>query len=209
MSMILYSYWRSSCSWRVRIGLHLKQVEFKTVPVNLLEGEHQDTPHISRNALGQVPVLELGDGTQIRQSLAILDWLDRTHPLPPLFPSDPVAGATALSLAEIVNAGIQPLQNLAVLKAIEALGGDRTQWGREVIERGLQALAKHAKPTAGAFLVGDTVSIADLCLVPQLYNARRFGCDLSSVGLLTEIEARCNALPSFQAAHPDNQPDAK
>lgn len=206
--MILYGYWRSSASWRVRIGLHLKGVPFEYHAVNLLTGENGGALHQARNAFAQVPVLEREDGARLTQSVAILTWLDAVRPEPPLFPEDPWKRARALALAEMVNAGIQPLQNLPLLGAIEALGGDRKAWGEQVISRGLHALQQNAAPTAGRFLYGDQVTIADLFLVPQLYNARRFGCDLSGLELLTTIEAHCQALPAFQKAHPSVQPDA-
>jgi len=204
----LYAYWRSSASWRVRIALQLKGLDVTIVPVNLLHSEQKGEGHRARSPLGQVPVLELADGTQLTQSLAIVQWLDATHPEPPLVPVEPLAKARAWALAEVVNAGIQPLQNLSVLGAIDAMGGDRKEWGRQVIRDGLVGLQRLAEPHAGSFLVGDTVSVADLCLVPQLYNARRFGVALDDLSLLTEVEARCAALPAFQAAHPDRQPDA-
>lgn len=206
--MKLYAYWRSSASWRVRIGLHLKGIPFEIVPVNLREGEQAQTPHLGRNAFAQVPVLERPDGTQLTQSLAILQWLDATHPQPALFPADPWQRAQVLALAEMVNAGIQPLQNFAVLKAVEKHGADRATWARDVIQRGLIALQRNARPHAGRFLFGDQVTLADLCLVPQLYNARRFDCDLSELQLLTDVEARCESIEAFAKAHPSVQPDA-
>jgi maleylpyruvate isomerase len=206
--MKLYGYWRSSATWRVRIGLAHKGVPYTYVPVNLLKAEQRGDEHRARSPLGQVPVLELPDGTQLTQSLAILGLLEQTHPEPALFPADPVDRARAVALAEVVNAGIQPLQNLAVLQEIEAMGGDRRGWGHDVIERGLAAYEQLAAPDAGTFSVGDAVSVADLALIPQLYNARRFGVDLDSFPTLVRVEAACNALPAFQEAHPDRQIDA-
>lgn len=213
MTLRLYGYWRSSASWRVRIALHLKGVPFDTVPVHLVRdgGEHKQEAHRARNPMGQVPVLEVeGEGPPLRltQSMAILAWLDAVHPDPALWPADPLARARAIERAEIVNAGIQPLQNLSVLDAFERAGVDRTAWGREVIASGLDALEALCPGVAGTFMVGHAPSIADVCLVPQLYNARRFGVDLDSVPTLRRIEAACEALPGFAAAHPDLQPDA-
>lgn len=212
MSLTLYAYWRSSASWRVRIGLQLKDVPHRIVPVHLVRdgGEHRQDAHTARNPMQQVPVLEVDGEPPLRltQSLAILTWLDATHPDPPLWPADPVARAHAVEFAEIVNAGIQPLQNLSMLQTLERLGADKIAWGREVIDTGLQALQSRASGVSGRFMVGDQVSVADLCLVPQLYNARRFGVDLSALSLLTRIEAACEELPAFAAAHPDRQPDA-
>jgi len=216
VSLTLYAYWRSSASWRVRIGLQLKDVPHQIVPVHLVRdgGEHRMDAHTARNPLQQVPVLEVSGGEdggpplRLTQSLAILTWLDAVYPEPALWPADPVARAHAVELAEIVNAGIQPLQNLSLLQTMERLGADKIAWGREVIDKGLRAMASRASGVAGRFMVGDEVSIADVCLVPQLYNARRFGVDLSDMPLLTRVEAACEALPAFAAAHPDRQPDA-
>lgn len=216
MKLTLYSYWRSSASWRVRIGLHLKGLDFETVPVHLVRGggEQHGSDHLARNPMAQVPVLEVQGAPgvegplRLTQSLAILSWLDRVRGGPRLWPEDAVLGARAFELAEIVNAGIQPLQNLAVLQALEAAGVDKMAWGREVIARGLRAVMERSEGVRGAFLVGDAPSVADLCLVPQLYNARRFGVDLSPMGPLVDIEARCEEISAFDLAHPDRQPDA-
>lgn len=208
MALTLYGYWRSSASWRVRIGLNLKGIAVRHVSVNLAGGDQRDGAHLARNPIGQVPVLELEDGTWLTQSLAILDHLDQRVPDPPLFPREPLARARAFALAEVVNSGIQPLQNLSVLAAVDALGGDRKAWAHDAIARGLLALEQAASGSTGAFLVGDTVSVADVCLVPQLYNARRFGVSLDGLPTLRAIEARCAALPAFEASHPDHQHDA-
>ncbi len=210
--MKLYGYWRSSSAWRVRIGLGLKGIDYVNEPVHLVAdgGRQHSASHLARNPMAQVPVLEVEhDGTTVylSQSLAILTYLDAVQPAPPLVPSEPLARARAWQYAEVINAGIQPLQNLAVLKRIEALGGDRGAWGRRVIDRGLVAIEQQLSGRT-AFLVGDHPTVADLCLVPQLYNARRFGLDLESYPALLAIEARCQALPAFEAAHPDRQPDA-
>lgn len=206
--MKLYGYWRSSSAWRVRIALAHKGIPYTYIPVNLLHGEQLGEVHHRRNPMDQVPVLELEDGTRLTQSLAMIDYLEHLQPQPALLPEDPVDRARVLALAEIVNAGIQPVQNLAILKRVTALGGDRAAWGREVVQSGLEAFQQLAGPHAGTFCFGDHVTLADVLLVPQLYNARRFGCDLAPLSLLTTIEARCAALPAFQKAHPDAQSDA-
>jgi len=211
--MKLYGYWRSSATWRVRTGLHLKGLAYDYEAVNLAPGvgAQKAEAHRARNPLAQVPVLEIvhdGQTVQLTQSLAILRWLDETYPTPTLFPGDAVQRARVWQLAEVVNAWIQPLQNLDTLARVERLGADRTAWAQEVITSGLTALEATAAPLAGAFLVGDAVSLADVCLVPQLYNARRFGVSLDAFPTLTRVEAACLALPAFQAAHPDRQPDA-
>ena len=205
--MKLYGYWRSSATWRVRIALELKGVDYTYVPVNLLEAEHLQPEHLARNPLGQIPVLELMDGSRLVQSVAILTYLEQRFPDVPLLPFEPVARAQVLGLVEAINSGVQPLQNLSVLKRIEALGADRLAWGREVVERGLAGFQTLTEPHRGAFCFGDEVTLADVLLVPQLYNARRFGCDLEPLAPLVEIEARCAALDAFRAAHPDAQSD--
>lgn len=208
--MKLYGYWRSSSAWRVRIGLALKGVEVEHVPVHLVSdgGQQHTADHRMRNPLRQVPVLEIDGPVYLSQSLAILTWLDETFPEPSLLPGDAVQRARIWQLAEVVNAGIQPLQNLRVLQKLEARGVDKAAWGREVIAEGLAGLEAMAAATAGRYMVGDQVSLADICLVPQLYNARRFGVELSPLPTLVRVEAACEALDAFQVAHPDRQPDA-
>jgi maleylpyruvate isomerase len=178
------------------------------VPVNLFRAEHRDEDHRARNPRSQVPVLELPDGELLSESLAIIQWIDAVYPNPPLIPAEPLARARAWQAAEIINAGVQPLQNLAVLQRIDAIGGDRKAWAQGVIDDGLVGLEDLANETAGRCLVGDTPTVADLCLIPQLYNARRFDIDLSAYPTLLRVEALCTTLPAFVAAHPDRQPDA-
>lgn len=213
--MRLYSYWRSSCSWRVRIALHLKGVAFEYAPIHLLrEGGAQNTPEYQeKNPLRTVPLLEWEEGGRVRrlsQSMAILAYLEERYPSPPLWPEDPVQRAQAWMLAEIPNSGIQPLQNLAVMQKVKReLNGDADAWSKHWNERGLQALEAWARPLAGRFLLGDQVSVADVCLVPQLYSARRFGVDLSPFPTLTRVEQSCEALDAFARARPERQPDAE
>ena len=210
--MKLYSYWRSSCSWRVRIALELKGIDYMYVPVHLVKNggeQHQDS-YTAHNPMAQVPTLELSDGTMLTQSIAIIEYLDEQFPNgPALLPRDPLARAKTRSHAELINAGIQPLQNLSVLQALSAMGQDKLAWGRQVIDRGLTALEKLTAPNQTPFLGGAQPTIADLCLVPQLYNARRFKCDLSQYPYLTAVEANCQQLEAFQKAHPDQMPDAQ
>ena len=215
MSTKLYNYWRSSASWRVRGALHLKGIAFEYVPVHLVEGEQRSAAHHERNPMDQVPALQLelpGRGpVVVAQSMAILELLEELHPEPALLPRDPFLRARARELAEIVNAGIQPHQNLTPMRRIDTLReGAGKLHAQHFNEVGLAAYEVRAKDTAGRFSVGDTPTIADLFLVPQLYSARRFEVpDLESrFPLLTRIEAACAALPAFQAAHPDAQPDA-
>ncbi len=210
--MKLYTYWRSSASWRVRIVLGLKGVAYEPVPVNLAPStsEQRSDAHRERNALGQVPTLEWEEGGRTRrlsQSLAIVDYLERAHPEPPVFPREPYLRARAIQLAEMVNSGIQPLQNTGTLAELVARGVDPGPWCRGFVEKGLAALDAEARREPYEFLVGETPSIADACLIPQLYNARRFGVVLDGFGRLLEVEARCVHLSAFRAAHPDAQPD--
>lgn len=208
--MTLYGYWRSSCSWRVRIALHLKGLPFENVPVHLVAdgGQQNHADYLQKNPMGQVPLLVTEDGN-LSQSLPIIEYLDALHPEPALLPTDPFVRAQTRALAEMINSGVQPIQNLAVLQyVVGELKGDKLGWGRHWIQRGLDRFEQAVRPTAGTFCVGDQVSLADLCLVPQLYNARRFGCDESGWSTMLRIETACMALDAFQAAHPDRQPDA-
>lgn len=212
--MKLYNYWRSSCSWRVRIALNLKGLAYEYVPVHLVKdgGEQHSEAYRALNPMRTVPTLELTEGGRVRhlsQSLAILEYLEERHPSPALLPADPYARARCRMLAELVNSGIQPLQNLSVLQRIKGeFKGDDKAWCAYWIDRGLTAFQAAVQETAGTYCLGDTVSFADICLVPQLYGARRFGVDLGPYEVLTRIEAACARLPAFQAAHADRQPDA-
>ncbi len=210
--MKLYNYWRSSASWRVRIGLHWKALPFEYVAVNLA-GEQNEPAHLARNAIGQVPVLELDEGPirYLGQSLAILEYLEETHPEPPLLPRAPILRARARQLAELINSGIQPMQNPRLLNLIKRdHGGDERALARGYIERGLQAFVALLPETAGRFCVGDAVSFADVCLVPQLNAARRFGVTLDGeLAPLVAIESRLEVLPAFQQAAASAQPDAQ
>jgi maleylpyruvate isomerase len=207
--VILRGYFRSSATWRVRIALGLKGLPFEVAPVHLLRdgGEQRRAEHRALNPLAQVPVLQLDDGRALTQSMAILEYLEEAHPTPPLLPRDALQRFEARRIAETINSGIQPLQNLSTLQAVTALGGDADTWARRFIAEGLAAIAAFAERTHGAFLVGDAPSFADVLLVPQLYNARRFEVPLGELALLTDVEARCEALPAFQAARPERQPD--
>jgi len=205
----LYNYWRSSASWRVRIALAYKNIPFEYVAVNLLEKANRGEAYTAMNPIGQVPTLVLDDGRQLSQSLAILEYLEETVPRPSLLPADPFLRAKARQLAEVVNSGIQPFQNLPTIAHVQQLGGDPKAFVRGHIERGLEALAASAAAVAGQFLVGDAPSFADVCLVPQLNAARRFDLDPARWPLLARVEEACNKLSAFQGAHADRQPDAE
>ena len=212
MKLVLHNYWRSSASHRVRIALGLKQLAFDYVVVNILHRDQHSDAYRARNPMAQVPTLEVteddGSVRAIAQSLPILEYLDERFPEPAIMPKDLYLRARARELAEIVNSGIQPLQNLTTTKAIKALGGDEAVWPKSFIADGLIAFERVAKDTAGTFCIGDSPTIAECCLIPQLTSARRFGVDITKHALLLGIEERCLAMPAFQNAAPDRQPDA-
>jgi len=212
MKLVLHNYWRSSASQRVRIGLGLKNLAFEYVVVNIVRREQDVAAYRERNPMAQVPALEIteDDGTvrTLVQSLPILEYLDERFPMPPLLPADLYLRARARVLAEIVNSGIQPLQNLTTTNAVTRFGGDAGVWPKTFISDGLDAFERAAKDVAGDFCVGNHPTIADCCLIPQLTSARRFGVDVAKHSLLLAIEQRCLALPAFANAAPDRQPDA-
>lgn len=216
-SIKLYSYWRSSASYRVRIGLGIKQLPYEYIGVNLAAGGGEQHAEAFRRLEPQEQVPVLCDGDRVlRQSLAILEYLEEAYELSgePLLPSEARERARARSLAQLIACDIHPLGNLRVLQYLEReLGLDesaRLRWLGHWLQRGLAAfealVADH--PSTGDFAEGDFPSIADCCLVPQLYNARRFGVDLSPYPNLCRIEANCMDLEAFQAATPERQPDA-
>lgn len=212
--MKLWSYWRSSCAYRVRIALGLKGLPFEYAAVHLMrEGGQQHQPEFSAvNPQRQVPVLELEDGgrtIRLVQSMAIIEYLDERFPEPPLLPASAQGRAQVRALAELVNSGIQPLQNTSTFNELKKHGVAAEPWARTFIEKGLTALEQLAAPHAGAFLFGDSPSLADVYLVPQLYNARRFGVPLDAFATLTRAEANAQALQAFRAAVPEAQPDAE
>ena len=212
MKLVLHNYWRSSASHRVRIGLGLKGLAYEYAIVNIVKRDQFSDAYRDKNPMAQVPTLEIteddGRVLAISQSLPILEYLDERFGGTPLLPEDPYLRARTRMLAEIVNSGIQPLQNLSVTKAVKAFGGDEQAWPRPFIAAGLAAFEHGAKDVAGAFSVGDAPTLADCCLVPQLASARRFGVDVARLELLAQIEQRCLALPAFANAAPDRQPDA-
>ncbi|MBB4287553.1 maleylacetoacetate isomerase [Roseospira goensis] len=213
--MRLYTYWRSSAAQRVRIALHLKGVAYDPVPVHLRRGEQRGAAHAARNPQRLVPALELDDGTVLTQSLAIIEYLEETHPAPPLLPADARGRARVRALAQAVACDIHPVQNLRVLSHLTGACGldedTKTAWARHWIETGLAAVERLLADSAetGRFCHGDTPTLADCCLIPQLFNARRFGCDLSALETVGRIDSACAALPAFRRAAPDAQPDAE
>lgn len=211
--MKLYSYWRSSCSYRVRIVLAHKGLDYEYVPVHLVkDGGQQNAPaFLEKNSLGQVPVLELNDGRRLTQSLAIMAYIEKSYAKPAMLPDDVLARALAWERIEIINAGIQPLQNIGLMKKVKALAPDTdmTAWARDVIATGFDALEPLLAETAETYAMGNDVTFVDALLVPQVYNARRFEVDMSKYPTIVRLDEACNELHAFQAAHPDAQPDAE
>ena len=206
--MRLHNYWRSSASHRVRIALGLKGVAYEYVVINILKAEQHAQGYTAKNPMGQVPTLELDDGRMLVQSLPIMEYLDEAYPDPPILPKDPYDRARCRALAEIVNAGIQPLQNLSTTNAVKSFGGDAAVWPRKFLADGIAAYDRALGEGGGQFSCGDRPTIADCCLVPQLASARRFGADVARHERLLQIEEHCLALPGFKNAAPDQQPDA-
>lgn len=208
--MKLYSYWRSSSSYRVRIALNLKGLAYETLAVNLLAHEQQSPAYALLNPAMGVPSLDIGGGTVLTQSLAILEWLEEAYPTPPLLPQDLTARAKVRAAALVIASEVHPVNNLRVLARLKAMGHDQAEtsdWMKHWMQRGFNAYAALISP-AEDFSFGPTPGLADLCLVPQLYNARRWGVDLAPFQRLIEIESRCLALPAFAASRPETQPDA-
>lgn len=212
---ILYSYWRSSASWRVRTVLKLKELSYAYMAVDLdprVNGQH-DPAYARLNALEQVPSLVFERDQKVltlTQSVAIVEYLNERFPDPPLLPQSAFLRAKVREVVEVINSGIQPLQNLSVLGTIERLGGpeERVLWLKDRIRRGLSAVFGLVRPYAGPYCMGKQLTLADVFLIPQLYAARRFGSSLEGFEALLAIEAECNRLEAFATAHPDQQPDA-
>jgi maleylpyruvate isomerase len=212
--MILHTYWRSSSAYRVRIALGLKGLVYEPRFVHMVRsgGEQNQPEFLGKNPLGQIPVLELSEGGKavyLMQSLAIIEYLEERFPTPALLPQEPLARARARELAQLINSGIQPFHNIGTAKflAEAAPGLDRPNWFLHFIKRGLSGLEARARELSGRFLVGDSVSIADVLLIPQLYASRRFNATLETYPTLLRVEAECLKLEGFAVAHPDRQPD--
>ena len=205
---ILYEYWRSSASYRVRIALNLKKIDYESRPVNLLDNEQNSPEYRALNPQGFVPMLEI-DGHRLTQSVAILNYLDVKYPNQPLLPVSAAERAHVVALVMTVACDIHPLDNLRVLKYLKnELGQPQDvvdNWYRHWISERLPALEEMAAPRAGKFMVGDAPTGADVLLVPQLYNARRFDVPLEAYPTLLRAEENANKLDGFAAAHPDRQ----
>ncbi|XP_027225770.2 probable maleylacetoacetate isomerase 2 isoform X2 [Penaeus vannamei] len=200
---ILYSYFRSSCSWRVRIALAHKGVDYEYRAINLLKQEQVSDEYKKLNPLGQVPALIVDENT-LTQSISILEYLEEAFPQKPLLPKDLFKRAKVREVCEIIGSGIQPLQNLSVLQKI---GETKMEWGHFYIQKGFVALEQVLANSAGKYCVGDEVTIADCCLVPQVYNANRFKVDMAAFPVISRVHDALMSLDAFKAAHPSQQPD--
>ena len=213
MALQLYSYWRSSAAYRVRIALGLKGLDYETLSTDLVAGAHKADAYRLTNPQGLVPAL-VHDGTTIAQSLAIIEYLDETFAEPPLLPGDPLQRATVRAMAQAIACDIHPLNNLRVMNYLKAELGhpdaDVNVWYGHWIHEGFagleQLVGQHS--ASGRYCFGDAPTLADTCLVPQIFNARRFNIDISGFPRLLAVDAHLTALPAFVAAAPGNQPDA-
>jgi maleylpyruvate isomerase len=210
--MKLHGYFRSSAAYRVRIALNLKGLTAQHLPHHLRKGEQCAPDYLAINPQGLVPTVEDDTGAVLTQSLAIIEWLDETHPNPPLLPKDPLRRAKARAFALAIACDIHPVQNLKVLDRLRQLGLPEqkvAEWAAWANREGLSACEALLKGEQGPFCFGDKPTVADLCLVPQLANARRFGVDISAFSRLLEAEAAAKEMKAFADAAPDRQSDAE
>jgi maleylpyruvate isomerase len=209
--MILHGYWRSSASYRVRIGANLKRLAYGQLSYDLRKGEQSQAALSMHAPMGLVPALEV-DGESLSQSLAILEWLEESHPLPPLLPADRTQRAIVRAMASTIACDIHPLNNLRVLQALRrdfsASEEEVQHWISRWINDGFSALEIMVRRHGQGFCFGDMPTMADCCLVPQIYNARRFNVDLSPFTALVAVDSRCAELDAFTRAAPERQPDA-
>jgi maleylacetoacetate isomerase/maleylpyruvate isomerase len=209
--MKLYSAWRASAPYRVRIALNLKALPFEIIPIDLVANEQGGEAYRAHNRQALVPTLDIG-AAELTQSLAILEWLEETHPEPALLPRDPIARARVRAMCGIIACDIHPLNNLRVLKTLAGLGVEETvrnDWVQRWIGEGFTALEAMIAEHGGQFAFGDTPTLADCVIVPQIYNARRFSTDLSPYPRLLAAATRAGEHPAIAAAHPNHHPDAK
>ena len=214
-NIILYSYWRSSCSYRVRIALNLKNIKYDIKPINLLKSEQTSDEYIEKNPLRRIPCLELElkningktERVFIKESISICEFLEEIYPETNLLPHDPIAKAQVRSIMSHIASNIHPIQNLMVMKRIEEIGYSKLEWAKEWITKGLEDLEKILIETKGKYCFNDTITLADAFLIPQLYNARRFDVDLEKFPIISEIEANLKDVDAFRLAAPENQLD--
>ena len=211
--MKLYTYFRSSAAFRVRIALNLKGLSYQPVFVHLAKGEHRKPGYSSVNAQALLPTLELDDGTRLSQSLAIMEYLEEKHPRPPLLPGDALDKARVRALADLVACEIHPLNNLRVLQHLKrALGQNEDQvnaWYRHWIADGLAKVEAELLFHNSRFCYGDSPTMADCCLVPQIFNAKRYNCELGAYPTTVRVFEQCMKLDAFDRAQPSKQPDAE
>jgi len=209
----LYTYFRSSAAYRVRIALNLKGLAYEMLPIHLIKdgGQHKADAYRAINAQMRVPALTLDNGETLIQSLAIIDYIDETHPQPSLLPADPIDRARVRAIAQVIACDIHPLNNLGSLQYLRRqLKHEQPEidaWYHYWIHSGFEALETLLRP--GPYSYGATVTLADICLVPQVYNARRLKVPLDNYPKIVAVDAACAKLPAFQRAHPDQQPDAE
>ena len=208
--MKLYTYFRSSAAYRVRIALNLKELPYEMISIHLTKdgGKHQTPEYRAVNPQMRVPALELSNGDRILQSLAIIEYLDEVFPEPALLPADAIDRAHVRAVAQIVACDIHPLNNLVTLNALKKLGHDQAtvdEWYRSWVLAGFEAIETLLKP--GPYAFGSRVTLADICLVPQIFNARRFKTPLDAFPKILAVEEACAKLPAFEKARPENQPD--
>jgi len=215
--MKLYSYWRSSAAYRVRIALGLKNIPFEMIPIHLVKegGQHLQEPYAALNPQKLVPILQLPDGTVLTQSMAILEYLEDVFPDPALLPKAPEDRAFVRSLCQIIASDIHPINNLRVLKYLTGplahADSQKTDWYRHWIHVGFDGFENMLKQRVGqhSFCYGTAPTLADVCLLPQIYNAARFEVDMTPYPLIQKIATHCHALSAFETARPENQPDAE
>ena len=206
-SLTLYQYWRSSCSWRVRWALDYKGISYQKVAVNILLNEQFSPEHLVRSPKGFIPVLKVNN-QYLTESLAILEWIEEQHPKPSLLPNDSFSRAQVRKLSLLITAGIQPLQNMRTLKFYSDDQSRRNEWAKHFIAEGMKNFEAELQNTAGTYCYSSQLSFADLCLIPQCYNALRFGVALEQFPIIHRIYHNCLRLESYQSSVPENQPDA-
>jgi len=206
----LFSYWRSSSAWRVRIALNVKGIKFTYHPVNLLKNEQSSEEYKKLNPLGTVPTLHI-DGHYLGESFAILEYLEETQKGQNLLPKDPIQRAVIRQISLMVVSDCQPIQNMRVLAKVEKEFGEeyKLKWAKHWIENAFKAIELELAKTSGKYCFGDEVSLADCCLIPQVYNANRFGVDMKDFPNISKVDKNCSELEAFKKSHPTEQPDCQ